>query len=133
MCTLAAGAVAAFASLVLGMRPYWLILILALPLTWLLHACGCLYRPRAGAIAALAVLVAALYAINLDAVARIAAVTGRPFGDAFRTGGIALMWQVAELGLHSTAVAVIVTAAALAALLARWLAHRRRAASCDRA
>ena len=127
MCTLAAGAVASFASLLLGVRPYWLILIFALPLTWLLHACGCLYRPRASVIAALAVLVAALYAINLDAVARIAAVTGRPFGDAFRTGGIGLTWQVAELGLNPIAIAIIVVAAALAALLARALAS-----SCDR-
>jgi hypothetical protein len=124
MCTLAAGAVAAFASMVLAVRPCWLILLLALPLTWVLKLCGCLYARLAGPVAALAVLVAAFYAVCLVAIARIAAVTGYSFGAAFHTGGIGLTLQVAELGLDAKAVLVYAAAAIVAALLAARLSRR---------
>jgi hypothetical protein len=124
MCTLAAGAVAAFASMLLGIRPCWLILLLALPLTWILRQCGCLYARLAGPVAALAVLVAAFYAVSLVAIARIAAVTGYSFGAAFHTGGVGLTLQVAELGLDAKAVLVYAVAAIIAALLATRLARR---------
>lgn len=123
MCTLAAGALAAFASMVLGIRPCWLILLFALPLTWVLKQCGCLYRRWAGIIAVLAVLLAGFYAVCLVAIARIAGATGFPFGEAFRTGGIGLTLQVAELGLDAKAVLVYAGAAIIAALLATRLAR----------
>lgn len=121
MCTLATGALAAFAALVLGIRPSWLILVLALPLALVLKLCGCLVERWAGPIAALAVLLAGFYAVSLVAIARIAAVTGFPFGLAFRTGGFGLTLQVAELGLDAIAVLVYAAAAVAAALLATWL------------
>jgi hypothetical protein len=121
MCTLAAGAVAAFASMLLGIRPCWLILLLAMPLAWILKLCGCLYRHLAGPMAALAVLVAAFYAVCLVAIARIAAVTGYTFSAAFHTGGIGLTLQVAELGLDAKAVLVYAAAAIAAAIVAAWL------------
>src|SRR6185437_15980308 len=71
MCTLATGAVAAFAALVLGVRPSWMILLLAIPLTLVLKFCGCLYARWAGSVAALAVLLAGAYAASLVAVARV--------------------------------------------------------------
>lgn len=122
MCTLATGAVAAFAAIVFGVRPCWVILALALPLTAVLKACGCLAARPATGIAAFSVLLAALYAECLVAVARIAAVTGFPFGQAFHTGGAGLMLQVAELGLDAIAVLAFAAAAAVAAIFANWLA-----------
>lgn len=122
MCTLAAGALAAFAALVIGMRPSWLILVLALPLAWVLKVCGCLVARWAAPIAATAVLLAGFYATCLVAVARIAAATGFPFGLAFRTGGIGLTLQVAELGLDALSILVYAAAAVAAAVLATWLA-----------
>ena len=46
MCTLATGAVAAFVALVTGIRPAWLVLLLAAPLTLVLKFCGCLHAVR---------------------------------------------------------------------------------------
>lgn len=126
MCTLATGAVAAFAALMTGIRPCWTILILALPLTLVLKACGCLHTRWAAAVAALAILLAGFYAACLVAIARIAASTGFSFGQAFHTGGIALTLQVAELGLDALSVLVYAAAAAAAAALAAWLMRTRR-------
>jgi|SRR5690348_4963476 len=121
MCTLATGALAAFAALVFGIRPSWAILVLALPLVLVLKLCGCLVGRWAGAIAALAVLLAGFYAVCLVAIARIATTIGFPFGLAFRTGGFGLTLQVAELGLNAVAILVYAAAAIAAALLATWL------------
>ena len=123
MCTLAAGAVAAFAAIVLGVRPCWTILVLALPLTLMLKASGCMSTRGSAAIAAAAVLLAGFYAVCLVAVARIAATTGYAFGEAFRTGGVGLTLQVAELGLDALAVLVYAGAAVIAAAFATWLAR----------
>jgi hypothetical protein len=124
MCTLATGALAAFAALVIGVRPSWVILVLALPLALVLKLCGCLVGRWAGAIAALAVLLAGFYAVCLVAIARIAATIGFPFGLAFRTGGFGLTLQVAELGLDAVAILVYAAAAVAAAIVAAWLASR---------
>jgi vitamin B12 transport system permease protein len=121
MCTLATGAVAAFAALVLGVRPSWIILLLAIPLTVVLKFCGCLYARWAGSVAALAVLLAGAYAACLVAIARVAAATGYPFGEAFRTGGIGLTLQVAKLGLSAASVLLYAGAAVLAVIIATWL------------
>lgn len=123
MCTLAAGAVAAFAAIVFDIRPCWPILVLALPLTLVLRLCGCMAARWSAAIAAVAVLLAGFYATCLVAVARIAAATGFPFGQAFRAGGIGLTLQVAELGLDAVAVLVYAGAAVIAAVFAAWLAR----------
>src|SRR6185312_2103751 len=109
MCTLATGAVAAFAALVLGIRPSWMILLLTIPLTLVLKFCGCLYARWAGSVAALAAL--------------LAGATGYPFGQALRTGGIGLTLQVAKLGLSAASVLVYAGAAVLAAIVATWLAR----------
>ncbi|MES2404289.1 MAG: hypothetical protein V4567_08130 [Pseudomonadota bacterium] len=122
MCTLATGAVAAFAALVMGIRPVWMILLLTIPLTLVLKFCGCLYTRWAGSVAVLAVLLAGTYAACLVAVARVAAATGYPFGQAFRTGGLGLTLQVAKLGLSAASVLVYAGAAVLAAIIATWLA-----------
>ena len=125
MCTLAAGAVAAFAAIVFDIRPCWPILVLALPLTLMLMLCGCMVARWGAGIAAVAVLLAGFYAACLVAVARIAAATGFPFGQAFRAGGIGLTLQVAELGLDAVAVLVYAGAAVIAAVFAAWLARPR--------
>lgn len=125
MCTLATGAVAAFAALVLGIRPSWMILLLTMPLTLVLKFCGCLYARWAGSVAALAVLLAGAYAASLVAIARVAAATGYPFGQAFRTGGIGLTLQVAKLGLSAASVLVYAGAGVLAAVVATWLVRPR--------
>jgi vitamin B12 transport system permease protein len=121
MCTLATGAVAAFAALVMGVRPSWTVLLLTIPLTLVLKFCGCLYQRWAGSVAALAVLLAGAYAACLVAIARVAAATGYPFGEAFRTGGIGLTLQVAKLGLSAASVLLYAGAAVLAAIIATWL------------
>ena len=123
MCTLAAGAVAAFGTLVTDIRSCWLILLLAAPLTLILKFCGCLYKRWAGVVAAVAILLAGFYAACLVAIARVAAATGFPFGQAFRTGGPGLMLQVAKLGLSAVSILVYAGAAVLAAILAAWLAR----------
>lgn len=125
MCTLAAGAVAAFAAIVFGIRPCWPILVLAPPLTLVLRLCGCMHARWAAPIGVAAVLLAGFYAACLVAVARIAAATGFPFGQAFRAGGLGLTLQVAELGLNALAVLVYAGAAVIAAILATWLARSR--------
>ena len=122
MCTLATGAVAAFAALVMGIRPSWTILLLTIPLTLVLKFCGCLQMRWAGSVAALAVLLAGAYAASLVAIARIAAATGYAFGEAFRTGGIGLTLQVAKLGLSAASVLLYAGAAVLAVIVATWLA-----------
>lgn len=132
MCTLATGAVAAFAALVIGIRPSWGILVLALPLAWVLKMCGCLLARWGAAIAALAVLLAGFYAACLVAIARIASVTGFPFGQAFRTGGIGLTLQVAQLDLDALSILVYAAAAVAAAILATWLARPADAIIRDR-
>lgn len=124
MCTLATGAVAAFVALVLGIRPSWMILLLAMPLTLVLKFCGCLHARWAGSVAALAVLLAGAYAACLVAIARIAAATGYPFGEAFHAGGIGLTLQVAKLGLSAASVLLYAGAAVLAAIIATWLVRR---------
>lgn len=121
MCTLATGAVSAFAAIVIGIPPSWLVLVLAIPLTVVLKFCGCLYARWAGPVAALAVLLAGFYAACLVALARIAAVTGFPFGLAFRTGGMGLVAQVAKLGLSAPSLLIYAGAAALAWMLATRL------------
>ncbi|HEX7370828.1 MAG TPA: hypothetical protein VF284_11170 [Rhodanobacteraceae bacterium] len=121
MCTLATGAIAAFAALVIGIRPSWLVLVLAIPLTVVLKFCGCMSASWAGWIAAAAVLLAGFYATCLVAIARIAAVTGFPFGQALWTGGAGLVLQVAKLGLDALAILVYAGAAVLAAIVATWL------------
>lgn len=123
MCSLAAGAAAAFAALAYGMRPSWAILVLALPLTWLLKVCGCLQPRWAAPVAAAAVLLAGFYAEMLAAVTRIAAATGFPFGLAFRTAGVQLTLNVAELGLNALSVLVYAAAAVAAAVVGAWLAR----------
>lgn len=125
MCTLAAGAVAAFAALVFGIRPSWFILLLAIPLTLALKLCGSLIAHWAAPVAVVAVLLAGFYAACLFAIVRIAAATGFPFGLAFRTGGIGLTVQVAKLGLNALSVLVYAGAAVLAAAFANWLVRRR--------
>lgn len=122
MCTLATGAVSAFAAIVLGIRPCWPILVLALPLTLVLKLCGCMFARWAPQIAAVAVLLAGAYAACLVAVARIAAATGFAFGEAFSAGGIGLTLQVAELGLDAVSVLVYAGAAIIGAAFAAWLA-----------
>ncbi|HEU0277852.1 MAG TPA: hypothetical protein VFQ95_08530 [Rhodanobacteraceae bacterium] len=118
MCTLAAGAIAAFVGLMGSVRPCWPLLVLALPLAYVLKLCGCLGNRWAAPIAAAAVLLAGFYAECLAAVARIAAVLGFPFGLAFRTGGVGLTLQVAELSLNVIAVLAYAGAAVLAAIAA---------------
>jgi vitamin B12 transport system permease protein len=125
MCTLATGAVAAFAALVIGLRPSWLVLLLAVPLTIVLKFCGCLHARWAGIVAALGVLLAGGYAACLVAVAQVSAATGYPFGQAFRTGGVGLMLQVAKLGLSAASVLLYAGAAVLAAIIATWLVKPR--------
>lgn len=125
MCTLATGALAAFVALVIGIRPSWVILVLALPLAWVLNLCGRLVARWTGVIAALAVLLAGFYAECLVAVARIAAAIGFPFGLAFRTGGIGLTLQVAELGLDALSILAYTAAAVAATIVATWLAQPR--------
>jgi hypothetical protein len=126
MCTLATGAVAAFAALVLGIRPCWTMLVLALPLTLILGMCGCLYARWAAPVAAAAILLAGFYAVCLMAITRIAAATGFPFGEAFRIGGIGLTLQVGLLGLDALAVLAYAAAAVEAVLFAAWLARTPR-------
>lgn len=126
MCTLATGAVAAFASMLLDIRPCWAILILALPLTLVLKLCGCMVVRWAAVMAATAILLAGFYAVCLVAIARIAAATGFPFGQAFRVGGIGLTLQVAELGLDAASILVYAGAAVVAAAFAVWLLRGRQ-------
>ncbi len=123
MCTLAAGAVAAFVALVTDVRPCWPIVLLAIPLTLVFKFSGCLHARWAGTIAAAAILLAGFYAACLVAIARVAAATGFPFGQALRTGGLGLVLQVAKLGLSAVSILVYAGAAVLAAMLATWMSR----------
>lgn len=130
MCTLAVGAIAAFFSLVVGTRPSWLVLLLAIPLTVVLKLCGCLQTRWAAIVAAAAIVLAGCYAACLTAIARLAAATGFSFGAAFRTGGIGLTVQAARLGLDVVSILIYAVAVVLAAVVAAWLA--RKASAADR-
>jgi hypothetical protein len=121
MCALALGAVLALLTLFTGIRPYWWMLAGAVVLTWILRTTGSL-RGRAGpGLAAFAVLLAGAYAECLTAIARVAAITGASFSEAWHLGGTALTWQVAELGLSPLSVLVY----AAAAIIAGWMARPR--------
>ncbi len=120
VCALALGAVTALISLFAHVPPCWLMLIGAPVLTWILRGTGSLRIPLAPLFAAIAVLLAGAYAECLDALARISAVTGASFSEAWRLGGAAFTLQVAELGLSPLSVLVY----AAAAIMAAWLATR---------
>lgn len=115
MCALALGAVIGLISLFVSIRAGWLMLIGAPLLAWVLRASGSLQGRLAQFTAAAAVLLAGAYAECLDAIARVAGVTGASFAEAWRLGGAGLMLQVAELGLSPLGVLVYAAAAVLAA------------------
>ena len=121
MCALALGAVVALLALFTGVRPCWWMLPGAIVLTWILRATGSLGGPLAAGLAAFAVLLAGAYAECLTAIARVAAITGASFSEAWRLGGTALTWQVAELGLSPMSVLVY----AAAAIIAAWMVRPR--------
>jgi hypothetical protein len=118
VCALALGAVAGLAALFGGVRTCWPMLIGAPVLTWILRASGSLRVPLAPLFAAAAVLLAGAYAECLDAIARISAVTGASFAEAWHLGGAAFALQVAELGLSPLSVIVYAVAAIVAASMA---------------
>lgn len=121
MCALALGAVVALLALFIGIRPCWWMLPGAALLTWILRGTGSLRGKSAPGIAAFAVLLSGAYAECLTAIARIAAITGASFSEAWHLGGAALAWQVAELGLSPLSVLVY----AAAAILAGWSTRSR--------
>ncbi|HET6913639.1 MAG TPA: hypothetical protein VFH71_09930 [Rhodanobacteraceae bacterium] len=120
MCALALGAVVALLALFTGIRPCWWMLPGAVVLTWILRGTASLRGKLAPGIAAFAVLLAGAYAECLTAIARVAAITGASFSEAWHLGGAALTWQVAELGLSPLSVLVY----AAAAIIAGWMATR---------
>lgn len=120
MCALALGAVVALLALFIGIHPCWWMLPGAVVLTWILRATGSLHGRPAPGLAALAVLLAGAYAECLTAIARVAAITGASFSEAWHLGGAALTWQVAQLGLSPLSVLVY----AAAAIIAGWMATR---------
>jgi hypothetical protein len=117
MCALAVGAVVALLALFTGVRPCWWMLPGAAVLTWILRVTGSLGGRLAPGLAAFAVLLAGAYAECLTAIARVAAITGASFSEAWHLGGTALTWQVAELGLSPLSVLVY----AAAAIIAAWM------------
>lgn len=119
MCALALGATTGLVSLFVDIRACWLMLIGAPLLTWILRASGSLRGRFAPLAAAAAVVLAGAYAEYLDAIARVAAVTGASFAESWHLGGAALMFQIAELGLSPLSLLVYAAAALLAAFLAR--------------
>lgn len=121
MCALALGAVVALLALFIGVRPCWWMLPGAIVLTWILRATGSLGGRLAPGLAALSVLLAGAYAECLTAIARVAAITGASFSEAWHLGGTALTWQVAELGLSPMSVLVY----AAAAIIAAWMVRPR--------
>lgn len=121
MCALALGAVIALLALFIGIRPCWWMLPGAVLLTLVLRGTGSLRGSLAPVLAAFAVLLGGAYAECLTAIARISAITGATFSDAWHLGGAALTWQVAELGLSPLSVLVY----AAAAIIAGWMAHAR--------
>lgn len=124
VCALALGAVIGLISLFARISPCWPMLVGAPVLTWILRGTGSLRIPLASLFAAAAVLLASAYAECLDAIARISAVTGTSFSEAWHLGGGALTLQVAELRLSPLSVIVYAAAAIVAALMA---AHPRHA------
>lgn len=119
MCALALGAVIALLALFTGVSPCWWMLPGAVVLTWILRGTGSLRGKLAPVSAGCAVLLGGAYAECLTAIARVSAITGASFSDAWRLGGAALTWQVAELGLSPVSVLVYAAAAILAAWMAR--------------
>ena len=119
VCALALGAVIGLVALFARISPCWPMLLGAPVLTWVLRASGSLRIRFAPLFAALAVLLAGAYAECLDAIARISAVTGASFSEAWHLGGAAFALQVAELGLSPLSVLVYAVAAIFAAYLAR--------------
>lgn|SRR5690348_1998863 len=118
MCALALGAVVALLALFTGIRPCWWMLPGAIVLTWILRVTGSLGGSLAPVLAAFAVLLAGAYAECLTAIARVAAITGASFSEAWHLGGAALTWQIAELGLSPLSVLVYAAAAIIAGSLA---------------
>lgn len=121
VCALALGAVIGLAALFMRISPCWPMLLGAPVLTWVLRASGSLRIAFAPLFAALAVLLAGAYAESLDAIARISAVTGASFSEAWHLGGAAFALQVAELGLSPLSVIIY----AVAAIIAAWMAMRK--------
>ncbi|HJU25549.1 MAG TPA: hypothetical protein VJ722_02620 [Rhodanobacteraceae bacterium] len=121
VCALALGAVTGLIALFSGLRACWPMLLGAPLLTWILRGTGSLRLPLAPLFAAAAVLLAGAYAECLDAIARISAVTGASFSEAWHLGGAAFMLQVAELALSPLSVLIY----AAEAILAAWLARPR--------
>jgi hypothetical protein len=119
VCALALGAVIGLIALFARISPCWPMLLGAPLLTWVLRASGSLRIPFAPLFAALAVLLAGAYAECLDAIARISAVTGASFSEAWHLGGVGFALQVAELALSPLSVIVYGVAAIFAAYLAR--------------
>ncbi|MEO6968740.1 MAG: hypothetical protein ABI132_09875 [Rhodanobacteraceae bacterium] len=120
MCALALGALIGLVSLFVDIRACWLMLVGALLLVWVLRASGSLRGRFAPLAAVAAVVLASAYAECLDAIARVAAVTGASFAESWHLGGVALMFQIAELGLSPLSLLVY----SVAALLAAWMASR---------
>lgn len=120
MCSLALGALIGLVSLIVDVRACWPMLIGAPLLTWVLRASGSLSGRAAPLAATAAVVLAGAYAEYLDAIARVAAVTGASFAESWHRGGAALMFQIAKLGLSPLSLLVY----AAAALLAAWMAKK---------
>ena len=129
MCALALGAVIALLTLFIGIRPCWWMLPGAVVLGWTLRGTGSLRGSLAPVFAALAVLLGGAYAEFLAAIARISAITGASFAEAWHLGGAALTLQVAELGLSP----VSVLAYAAAAIVAAWMVRPKASATDKRA
>ncbi len=121
VCALALGAVIGLISLFGRMSPCWPMLIGAPVLAWVLRASGSLRVPLAQLFVAAAVLLAGAYAECLDAIARISAVTGASFSEAWHLGGAAFTLEVAELGLSPLSIIVY----AAAAIIAAWSTRPR--------
>lgn len=119
LCASALGAVLGLVALFIGVSPCWSMLVGAPLLTWVLRASGSLNLPAAPWFAVVAVLLAGAYAECLDAIARISAVTGAAFAEAWHLGGGALALQVAQLGLSPLSVLIY----AVAAIVAAWMSR----------
>ncbi|MBS0432667.1 MAG: hypothetical protein JSS21_09730 [Proteobacteria bacterium] len=120
LCASALGAVLGLVALSSGVPPCWPMLVGAPVLIWILRSSGSLRLPAAPLFAVIAVLLAGAYAECLDAVARVSAVTGASFAEAWHLGGAALTLQVAQMGLSPLSV----IAYGFAAIMAAWLANR---------
>jgi len=119
VCALALGAVIGLVSLFGHISPCWPMLLGAPVLAWILRASGSLRISLAPLFVAIAVLLAGAYAECLDAIARISAVTGASFSEAWRLGGASFTLQVAELALSPLSIIVYTAAAIIAAGVAR--------------